>query len=215
MDGDHPVKGLLCRILPVSEESLGTVAKWLSATECETLLRGTSSRLVRESQYASMENEHNRAALIADSHGNVVGLAHFWRLGEGVYEIGGAVGDAKLWRTGIGLEAAMLLFDYLFEVLNCQRVQVTTGVHNEATVKLGLADDMSFEAVCRDYLQTPEGTVPVLMSSLTRAEFYQPYPHYQPRVGRRIDRERLSALNRNLAQRIDMRAIAGRLGGEQ
>lgn len=209
------MKGLLCQILPVSEGSLGAVAKWLSATECETLLRGTSSRLVRESQYSSLENGHNRAALIADPRGNVVGLAHFWRLGEGVYEIGGAVGDAKLWRTGMGLEAAMLLIDYLFEVLNCQRVQFTTGVHNEATIKLGLADDMSFEAVCRDYLQTPEGTVPALMSSLTRAEFYQPYPHYQPRVGRRIDTERLTALNNNLAQRLDMHAVADRLSGEQ
>ncbi|MFD5097394.1 GNAT family N-acetyltransferase [Streptomyces albidochromogenes] len=209
------MKGLLCHILPVSKDSLAAVAKWLSATECETLLRGTSSRLVRESQYASLESDHNRAALIADSNGNVIGLAHFWRLSEGVYEIGGAVGDAKLWRTGIGLEAAMLLIDYLFEVLNCQRVQFTTGVHNEATVKLGLADDMSFEAVCRDYLQTPDGTVPALMSSLTRAEFYTPYPHYQPRVGRRTDRQRLAVLNRNLAQRIDMRAITGHLGGGQ
>ncbi|MFJ2786647.1 MULTISPECIES: GNAT family N-acetyltransferase [unclassified Streptomyces] len=209
------MKGLMCHILPVSEEALGDVAQWLSATECEALLRGTSSRLVRESQYASLENDHNRAALIADNHGKVIGLAHFWRLGERVYEVGGAVGDAKLWRTGIGLEAAMLLIDYLFEVRDCQRVQLTTGVHNEATVRLGLADDMSFEAVCRDYLQTPEGTVPALMSSITRAEFYRPYPHYQPRVGRRADRERLAVLHKNLARRIDTRAITDRLGGEQ
>ncbi len=205
----------MCRIVPFSEESLGAVAKWLSATECETLLRGTSSRLVRESQYASLENDHNRAALIADSHGTVIGLVHFWRLSEGVFEIGGAVGDEKLWRTGIGLEAAMLLIDYLFEVMNCQRVQFTTGVHNDATVKLGLADGMSFEAVCRDYLQTPHGTVSALKSSLTRDEYYQPYQHYQPRVGRRCDSDRLVMLKESLARRIDICAIADHLSGEQ
>ncbi|MFA7765868.1 GNAT family N-acetyltransferase [Streptomyces sp. NRRL S-448] len=209
------MKGLLCRVLPFSAQSLGSVAKWLSATECEALLRGTSSRLVRESQYASLEDDHNRAALITDTRGTVVGLVHFWRLSEGVYEIGGAVGDENLWRAGIGLEAAMLLIDYLFEVLNCQRVQFTTGVHNDATVQLGLADDMSFEAVCRDYLQTPDGTVPALKSSLTREEFYQPYPHYQPRVGRRCDRSRLTALHRQLARHIDTDAITGRLSGEE
>ncbi|WP_052424012.1 GNAT family N-acetyltransferase [Nonomuraea candida] len=190
-------------MVPFAEDCLETVAKWLSTTECEVLLRGSSSSLVRSSQYLALEGEGRRAALVIDRRGTIVGLAHFWRLGEGVYEIGGATGDQRLWGTGIGIEAGMLLVDYLFEVLNCRRVEFTTGAHNDSTVKLGLADGLTFEAVCLNYFQTPDGPAPGVKSSLTREEYYRPYPHYQPRVGRRVDEDLLSRLTGTLVRGID------------
>lgn len=213
------MKGLLCQLIPFSGEYLGRVAKWLSTTECEALLRGTSSRLTRESQYAGLEDQAEgiarRAALVADSRGEVVGLVHYWRLGEGVYEVGGATGDPRLWGTGIGVEAAALLVDYLFEVLNCRRVEFTSGIHNEATIKLGLSDSMPFEAVCRDYFAAPGGAIPAVKSSLLREEYNQPYEHYVPRVGRRLDAARLARRTEALARRIDVQRITDRLSGEQ
>ncbi|MER7990211.1 GNAT family protein [Streptomyces noursei] len=195
------MKGLLCELVPFSADSLETVTKWLSGTECETLLRGTTSHLVRRSRYQALEGDDRRAALITDRQGTLVGVAHFWRLGEGVYEVGGATGDERLWRTGIGIEAAMLLVDYLFEVLNCRRVEFTTGLHNDATLNLAVTDGLSLEAVCEDYFQTPDGTLPAVKSSLTREEYRTPYPHYQPRVGRRVDRDRVRALADGLVRR--------------
>ncbi|MFF5566320.1 GNAT family N-acetyltransferase [Streptomyces sp. NPDC012623] len=195
------MKGLLCELVPFSADSLETVAKWLSGTECETLLRGTSSQLVRRSQYRGLEGDDRRAALIHDRQGTLVGVAHFWPLGEGVYEVGGATGDERLWGTGIGIEAAMLLVDYLFEVLNCRRVEFTTGLHNDSTLQLALADGLSLEAICEDYFQTSDGTVPAVKSSLTREEYRRPYPHYQPRVGRRLDRDRARMLADSLVRR--------------
>ncbi|MFC8270101.1 GNAT family N-acetyltransferase [Streptomyces cinereoruber] len=195
------MKGLLCELVPLTPDSLKSVAKWLSGTDCETLLRGTSSQLVRRSRYETLEGDDRRAALITDRQGTPVGVAHYWRLGEGVYEVGGATGDERLWHTGIGIEAAMLLVDYLFEVLNCRRVEFTTGLHNNTTLQLALADGLSLEAVCEDYFQTPDGTLPAVKSSLTREEYRRPYPHYQPRVGRRVDRDRVRTLTEGLVRR--------------
>ncbi|MEU5001659.1 GNAT family protein [Streptomyces sp. NPDC021622] len=210
------MKGLLCELHPLSEAELGTVAQWLGATECEALLRGTSSMLVRQSRYAAVEADGGRAALVTDTRGTVVGLVHWWRLGEGVYEVGGATGEQRLWGTGIGIEAAVLLVDYLFDVMNCRRVEFTAGLHNDATLNLALSDGdgLPFEAVCRDYFQTAHGTVPAVKTALTRQEYERPYPHYQPRVGRRLDRGRLAERAEAMAQRIDIRVIADRVSGE-
>ncbi|WP_030066285.1 GNAT family N-acetyltransferase [Streptomyces natalensis] len=208
------MKGLLCELHPLSEAELGTVAQWLGGTECEELLRGTSSTLIRHDRYAAVEADGRRAALVTDTRGTVVGLMHWWRLGEGVYEVGGATGEQRLWGTGIGIEAAALLVDYLFDVMNCRRVEFTSGIHNDATMSLALSDNLSFEAVCRDYFQTSRGAVPAVKSGLTREEYARPYPHYQPRVGRRLDSGRLAEHALAMARRIDIREIADRVSGE-
>ncbi|WP_405773152.1 GNAT family N-acetyltransferase [Streptomyces sp. NBC_01538] len=213
------MKGLLCRLAPLTEAHLGAVAKWLSPSECEALVRGTSSTLSRESQYAALEagsspdsgSGDRRAALITDVRGTPVGIVHWWRLGEGVYEVGGATGDERLWNTGIGIEAALLLVDYLFEVRNCRRVEFTTGLHNNAVINIGLDDGMTIEAVCRNYFSAVGATVPAVKSGTTREEYRRPYPHYQPRVGRRLDASRHEARTRALSRRVDVRAIADRL----
>lgn len=208
------MRGILCRLLPLSDDSLGQLAKWFSAEVCEALLRGNSSMIVREFGRAAFEAEGRRAALVADSRGTIVGLVHWWNLGEGVYEVGGATGDQRSWNTGIGMEAAMLLVDYLFEVLNCRRVEFTTGLHNDAILNVGMSDEIRFEAVCGDYFETSEGVFPAVKSGLTRYEYYQPYPHYQPRVGRRLDEDEARENMRALSQRIDVHDIANRVGAD-
>jgi RimJ/RimL family protein N-acetyltransferase len=202
------VRGLLCGIVPITRANFAQVAGWLAASECESLLRGTSSLVSRESAYDGIESGQGNAVMITDRRGRAVGIAHWWRLGEGVYEIGGAVGDESLWRGGIGIEAAALIVDYLFEVLNCRRVEFTTGLHNSATISLGINDQMVIEAICHDYMETVDGPVPAVKSSLTREEYYRPYPHYQPRVGRRVDTVALARSIRSLHGHLDVSAIA-------
>lgn len=205
------MRGLLCRLAPLTLADLGTVAAWLSPSECEALVRGTSSTLARESQYAALESEDRRAAIVTDVRGTAVGIVHWWRLAEGVYEVGGATGDERLWSTGIGIEAALLVVDYLFEVRNCKRVEFTTGLHNNAVLNIGLGDGMTVEAICRNYFATTEGTVPAVKSGTTREEYRLPYAHYQPRVGRRIDTARHEARAAALSRRVDVPGIADRL----
>ncbi|MBT2364801.1 GNAT family N-acetyltransferase [Streptomyces sp. ISL-10] len=209
------MKGLLCRLVPLTEAELGTVAKWLSPSECEALVRGTSSTLLRESQYASLEAEGRRAAIVTDVRGTTVGIVHWWRLDDGVYEVGGATGDERLWNTGIGIEAALLVIDYLFEVENCRRIEFTTGLHNNAVINIGLGDGMTVEAICRNYFATTQGNVPAVKSGMTREEYQRPYPHYQPRVGRHLDAPRHEARTRALSRRIDVHGIANRLRSQQ
>ncbi|MFJ2606862.1 GNAT family N-acetyltransferase [Streptomyces sp. NPDC087425] len=211
------MRGLLCGLAPLTEAHLGVVAKWLSPSECEALVRGTSSTVSRESQYAALESGSfagsgdRRAAVVTDVRGTPVGIVHWWRLAEGVYEIGGATGDERLWNTGIGIEAALLLVDYLFEVRNCRRVEFTTGLHNNAVINIGLEDGMTIEAVCRNYFSAVGTTVPAVKSGTTREEYRRPYPHYQPRVGRRLDAAWHEARTRALSRRVDVQAIADRL----
>lgn len=203
----EPIRGLLCRLVPVVDADFDTIAGWLGATYCEELLRGTSSTLVRHHVYAGLENGTGGAALVETPTGQLAGLAHWWQHGEGVYEVGGATGDERLWQSGIGLEAALLLVDYLFEVLRCRRVEYTVGVHNPFTVGIGLNDEMPVEAVCTDYFPSPAGPLPVVKSAQTRSDYYQPYPHHQPRVGRRTDPIALGARVRRLAHRFDPAAV--------
>ncbi|GAA2013016.1 hypothetical protein GCM10009799_46710 [Nocardiopsis rhodophaea] len=204
----------MCELLPFRRCDAAKVAEWLTATECEALLRGTAGTLFRESSYAALDSGRGRAALVADTRGQVLGLVHFWELGPGVYEVGGTTADERWWRTGIGLEAAALLVDYLFEVVNCKRVEFTTGIHNALTVRLGLDDGMAIEAICRDYFGTVGGVVHAVKSGLTREEYYQPYPHYQPRVGRRLDQGRLDSSAAAITQRLDARRLARRITEE-
>lgn len=206
------MKGLTCRLEPLTESDLPRMARWFAGTRCEALLRGSSSSLMRTRDYSGIDDGAARAALVMGRDDRPVGVVHWWPIGERAYEVGGATGDESLWRTGIGLEAAILMVDHLFEVADCRRVEFTTGVHNDATLSIGIDDDMTFEAVCRDYLQSSNGTIPAIKSGLTRDEYSQPYAHYQPRVGRRIDIGRLTTAITELTKDIDPHAIARRIG---
>lgn len=196
------MRGLLCTLEAFDDSHLDTIATWLAHTECESLLRGSSNALLRSSEYRALEHGSSRAVLILDRDRTVVGVGHFWKLGEGTYEVGGATGNPALWGTGIGIEAALLLVDYLFEVRNARRVEYTTGVHNRQTLAIGLSDEMRIEAVCDDYFQTPTGPLPAVKSSQTRCEYADAADgSYQPRVGRRLDLKALDTLYRRVVSR--------------
>lgn len=184
------------------------IAQWLAASECEALLRGTSAHLQNVADYESLEGgRYSRAAIVRENSGEAVGIAHFWRLRENTYEVGGAVGDPKLWASGVGIEAGLLLVDYLFEVLGAHRVEFTSGMHNASMMALCRTDtDLRIEAICDGFFQTASGPVAAVKSALTRDEYYETVLEFQPRVGRRIDHD---ALDRLIGDVIDRRIAVG------
>lgn len=203
--------GHLCRIIPISDDHLSTVADWLADERCADLLRGSTASFSQAADFEGLDSKDGGAAVISDLRGRMVGIVHWWRTGERAYEIGGALGEREFWRSGTGIEAGALVVDYLFEVLDSRRVDFTTGLHNAATLSIGVGDGMVLEAFCPDYFAVAGRHVPAVKTSLTRHEYRQPYPHYQPRVGRRLDPAASATTLGKLHDRINVKEISSSL----
>lgn len=165
------IKGFLSEVGRLTAGDMETVSVWLTGTRAESLMRGQDSLFTRPGAYAGMDTGSSRAFAVRDRNGSLLGAGHFWEIGASNYEIGGLLGDEELWSSGAGMEAGVLVLDYLFKVLNAVRVQFTTSAANDQTLRIALADGMRIEAICQSVFSTSHGSLPGIVSSLTRDDY--------------------------------------------
>jgi RimJ/RimL family protein N-acetyltransferase len=109
--------------------------------------------------------------------GRTVGAVS-WRTIEypGSFEIGVMVGDAERWGSGYGIEAELLLLEYLFDSLNAHRVQFTCGVFNKLAVSTFTSGPIRIEGVMRDYYFLDGTYHDAIFGSMLRNEYYNFMP---------------------------------------
>jgi N-acetyltransferase len=78
------------------------------------------------------------------------------RPADRVVEIGWTWLNPEAWRTGINVEAKLLMFRHAFETLGCVRVELKTDARNERSRAAMAALPAQFEGIMRKHMIVPD-----------------------------------------------------------
>jgi RimJ/RimL family protein N-acetyltransferase len=89
--------------------------------------------------------------------GSVLGSTRYLnvRPGDRVVEIGWTWLNPRAWRTGINVEAKLLMLEHAFETLGCVRVELKTDARNERSRAAMAALPAQFEGILRRHMTVP------------------------------------------------------------
>jgi N-acetyltransferase len=109
------------------------------------------------SREATAADQEGVFAIRRRADGAVVGSSRFMavRRPDRVVEIGWTWLNPSAWRTGINLEAKLLMLAYAFETLGCVRVELKTDARNERSRNAIAALPAQFEGIFRKHMIVP------------------------------------------------------------
>ena len=119
--------------------------------------RGLFDRWLRESLEASAEGREGVFAIRRNADGRVLGSSRYLnvRPADRVVEVGWTWLHPSAWRSGVNLEAKLLLFGHAFEALGCVRVELKTDARNQRSREAMAALPARFEGVMRKHMIVP------------------------------------------------------------
>lgn len=143
----------ICSLERPTAEDYARIEAWLRPMALTSALTGDANELVTaEAIRAANESGQVRYFMVVASTGERVGVVNYRRSGgHGAYSIGGAIGEAAHWNSGIGAEAMGQLVDFLFHQQNAHRVEFTTAAYNKHTISMLTKGGFVLEGLLRDY----------------------------------------------------------------
>jgi N-acetyltransferase len=128
--------------------------EWLANLDAD---RGLFDRWMDLSLEANGEGREGVFAIRRKADGTVVGSSRFMavRRPDRVVEIGWSWLNPSAWRSGVNLEAKLLMFGWAFEALGCVRVELKTDARNERSRAAIAALPAQFEGVLRKHMIVP------------------------------------------------------------
>ncbi|MGW6441555.1 GNAT family N-acetyltransferase [Lentzea sp. NPDC055074] len=174
--------GMLVRVRAVCDADFARIPLWLNHSRAGVLVGGGQGGVSTEDGWRSaVEHGDTRYAVIETIAGEPIGALSWRQHGHrDGFELGGVVGDESLWDSGCGIEGAMLLADYLFQVEGAHRVSMTAALYNRRTIGFLVKGGCVIEALLRDYLFADGRYYDAVVCSLLREEFYAPFEGHQP-----------------------------------
>ncbi|MFI0406070.1 GNAT family N-acetyltransferase [Actinomadura sp. 3N508] len=91
----------------------------------------------------------------------------------GSYELGVAIGDESAWTDGYGVEAVLLLLQYIFHARNAHRVEMKAGLFNRQPMRMVTQGVMVLEGILRDYYFLDGEYHDAVVFSLLRDDYYE------------------------------------------
>lgn len=119
--------------------------------------------------------------------GNLVGSTRYLnvRLADRVVEIGWTWLNPEAWRTGINVEAKLLMLGHAFETLECVRVELKTDARNERSRAAMAALPAQFEGILRNHMIVPDvGVRDTAYFSVIEEEWPEVRANLERRLGR-------------------------------
>lgn len=158
-----PLEGELVRLEPLQEfhaEELWRAAQppeiwsWLTNIGAD---RELFELWMEMSLAATAENREGVFATRELRGGTVVGSSRFQsvRPDDRVVEVGWTWLNPSVWRSGVNVEAKLLMFGHAFETLGCLRVELKTDARNEQSRGAMEALPAQFEGVLRKHMILP------------------------------------------------------------
>ena len=107
---------------------------------------------------AAREGREGVLATRRRSDGVLVGSSRYLnvRPADRVVEIGWTWLNPSAWRSGINVEAKLLMFEHAFERLGCVRVELKTDARNERSRAAMEALPAQFEGILRKHMIVPD-----------------------------------------------------------
>jgi N-acetyltransferase len=129
-----------------------------------TTSRGDTSEAMQRYAHNLLNDwEQGSAMPFAVRHvgsGKIVGCTRLKELDRRhLHAIGGSWYEPQAWRTGVNLEAKLLLLSYAFEVLGCVRIEFHTDTRNARSRRSLEKVGAQFEGVLRAHQITRNGTL--------------------------------------------------------
>jgi RimJ/RimL family protein N-acetyltransferase len=120
--------------------------------------RETFDRWFEQSLAATREGREGVFATRELAGGSLVGSSRYLavRPADRVVEIGWTWLNPSAWRTGINVEAKLLMLGHAFEALGCVRVELKTDARNERSRAAMAALPAKFEGVMRKHMIVPD-----------------------------------------------------------
>jgi N-acetyltransferase len=143
---------------------------------------------MRISLQASAEGREGVFATRDRRGGDLVGSTRYLnvRPADRVVEIGWTWLNPEAWRTGINVEAKLLMFGHAFETLECVRVELKTDARNERSRAAMAALPAQFEGIMRNHMIVPDvGVRDTAYFSVIDEE----WPEVRANLERRLGRE--------------------------
>ncbi|MDX5895329.1 GNAT family N-acetyltransferase [Rubrobacter radiotolerans] len=168
---------MFVKLAAVDEGDYELMARWLGPSVGGALGMGTQSFISAETVKEYFGGRTGNCAIIKTREGEKIGFIswHTQRY-EGSYEIGGIVGEPKLWDSGCGADAALAVIHHLFHDRNAHRLQFTTGLYNKRAVgmviKLLEEREVVLEGVLRDHCFLDGEYHDAIVVSILRDEWY-------------------------------------------
>ncbi|MFC5751230.1 GNAT family N-acetyltransferase [Actinomadura rugatobispora] len=112
--------------------------------------------------------------MVVRNDGERIGVVSWRQLAyEGSYELGVAIGDEEAWTDGYGVEAVLLLLQYIFHARNAHRVEMVAGLYNRQPMRMVTQGIMVLEGVLRDYFFLDGEYHDAAMFSMLREDYYK------------------------------------------
>ncbi|MBX9397652.1 GNAT family N-acetyltransferase [Streptomyces sp. TRM72054] len=166
------MRGDLVSLEACTDDDFQLISDW-SASTVSTYSSGSPQFLSADQLRQAVRQGGMHYLMIATHDGARVGAVNWGPLAyEGSYTIGSAIGASGLWTQGHGVEANVLLLNYLFHAKNAHRVQLTLGLHNRQMVQIIAHGGFTLEGVLRDYFFLDGRHWDAVVCSLLREEFY-------------------------------------------
>jgi len=107
---------------------------------------------------AAREGREGVFATRRRADGELVGSSRYLnvRPADRVVEIGWTWLNPSAWRSGVNIEAKLLMFEHAFERLGCVRVELKTDARNERSRAAMEALPARFEGILRKHMIVPE-----------------------------------------------------------
>ena len=107
---------------------------------------------------AAREGREGVFATRRRADGELVGSSRYLNLRppDRVVEIGWTWLNPSAWRSGINVEAKLLMFEHAFERLGCVRVELKTDARNERSRAAMAALPAQFEGILRKHMFVPD-----------------------------------------------------------
>lgn len=166
------MRGEFVSLQGCTDEDFQLISDW-SASTVSTYSSGSPQFLPAELLKQATQQGGMRYLMIVTHEGDRVGAVNWGPLAyEGSYTIGSAIGTPGLWAQGYGVEANVLLLNYLFHAKNAHRVELTLGMHNRHMVQIITHGGFTLEGILRDYFFLDGQYFDAVVCSLLREEFY-------------------------------------------
>jgi RimJ/RimL family protein N-acetyltransferase len=82
------------------------------------------------------------------------------------------IGDPELWTQGYGMEANILLLNYLFHERNAHRIHMPVGLYNRQMVQMAVQGVFVLEGILRDFFYLDGKYHDAAVYSVLRDEYY-------------------------------------------
>ncbi len=142
---------------------------------------------MRQALEASEEGREGVFATRDRRRGTLVGSTRYLnvRPADRVVEIGWTWLNPEAWRTGINVEAKLLMLGHAFETLDCVRVELKTDARNERSRTAMAALPAQFEGILRKHMIVPDvGVRDTAYFSVVDDEWPEVRANLERRLGR-------------------------------